>query len=162
MTGSRWHGRVCLEKGLSSVHSVGVHMTKYIIICQAMQHSLLSCSNWSLVPSRMLKLSWCLRHIGPFATLRLIWSRIASFSRTKRSRGIVGKQTKSTSICQEKLNLKIGELVEVKSEQEILATLDANEKNRGLLWMRDEKPLWQKVQSIQESRNDTTREQWRT
>ncbi|MCK4793403.1 MAG: hypothetical protein KAV87_57270 [Desulfobacteraceae bacterium] len=33
------------------------------------------------------------------------------------------------------LNLKPGELVEVKSEEEILATLDENKKNKGLLWM---------------------------
>jgi len=35
----------------------------------------------------------------------------------------------------EVLNLQLGELVEVKSEEEILATLDENRKNKGLLWM---------------------------
>jgi hypothetical protein len=33
------------------------------------------------------------------------------------------------------LNLQPGELVEVKSLEEILATLDANRRNKGLLWM---------------------------
>jgi hypothetical protein len=36
---------------------------------------------------------------------------------------------------QEKLELQPGELVEVKSLEEILATLDGNRRNNGLLWM---------------------------
>jgi hypothetical protein len=54
----------------------------------------------------------------------------------------IRKKGNSTSLRKEEqtshdevLNLKPGELVEVKSEEEILATLDQNGKNKGLLWM---------------------------
>jgi len=108
---------------------------KHVTVCQAKRDSLASCSKRSLVPTRMLKLSWCLRNIGPFATLRLIWSRIVRFSHTKRSRGIPGEQTGPMGSHQEILDLQPGELVEVKSEQEICETLDEHDRHRGLAWM---------------------------
>lgn len=109
---------------------------KHIMACQATHNSLVSCSNRNLVPTCTLKFSWCLRNKGLRSTLHLVWLRVASVCSTDNSEGIAKKQTKSTNTCQEVLNLKPGELVEVKSEQEILATLDADGKNKGLLWMR--------------------------
>lgn len=48
---------------------------------------------------------------------------------------VIGQKEQST--YNELLNLKPGELVEVKSEEEILATLDEWGKNKGLSWMED-------------------------
>lgn len=108
---------------------------KHVTVCQAKRVSLASCSKRSLVPTRMLKLSWCLKNIGLFPTLRLIWYKIVHFSRTKRSRGITGQQTMPLDSHQEILDLQPGELVEVKSEQEILETLDEHGMHRGMYWM---------------------------
>lgn len=108
---------------------------KHVIACQAKCDSLASCSKRSLVPTRMLKLSWCLRNIGLFATLRIIWCRIVRFSRTKRSRRIVGKQIRPVGSLQEVLDLQPSELVEVKSELEIRETLDEHGMHRGMFWM---------------------------
>ena len=109
---------------------------KHIMVCQATRNSLVSCSNRSFVPTCMLKFSWCLRNKGLRSTLHLVWLRVASVYRIESRKGIASKQTRPTSVCQEVLNLKPGELVEVKSEREILATLDVDGKNQGLLWMR--------------------------
>lgn len=108
---------------------------KHVIVCQAKRDSLASCSKRSLVPTRMLKLSWCLRNIGPFTTLRLIWSRIVRSRRTKRSGGLASKQIRPVGNHQEVLDLQPGELVEVKSEQEIRETLDKNGGHKGMFWM---------------------------
>jgi hypothetical protein len=56
------------------------------------------------------------------------------FDMTSKDRlGAVRQQEQGTQ--HEVLNLQPGELVEVKSEEEILATLDQNGKSEGLYWM---------------------------
>ena len=86
--------------------------------------------------STLRKLLWSIKNKGLLWTLELILSKAMSPIRTKKKEnpGYLEKTKKSQ--YDEVLNLKPGELVEVKSEREILATLDAGGKNRGLLWMR--------------------------
>lgn len=50
-------------------------------------------------------------------------------------------KTTVTTIADEVLNLQAGELVEVRSMEEISATLDENKKFRGLLFMPEMKPF---------------------
>jgi len=86
--------------------------------------------------------SWCLRHRGPVATVRLAWSKIYRLCRHRTGQvaggsnptrsGAAGTFVSDGSEC---LNLQPGEWVEVKSEQEIRATLDEQGRHRGLLWM---------------------------
>jgi hypothetical protein len=103
--------------------------------CQSVGCNLALCSHRGLVPTRVRVFSWCLRHLGPVATGHLVWSKIC---RTCR-RGSAGQEARrpptSGSDGSERLNLQPGELVEVKSEKEIQATLDEGGRHRGLLWM---------------------------
>ncbi len=111
--------------------------------CQSMHWNLARCSGRYLIPTRVRVLSWCLRHLGPVATGHLVWSKIcrlcgrhsagqtAGGSNPTRS-GAAGTFGSDGGEC---LNLRPGELVEVKSEQEVRATLDEHGRHRGLLWM---------------------------
>jgi hypothetical protein len=55
--------------------------------------------------------------------------------RGSSARQVTGGSKTSVSDGSECLNLQPGELVEVKSEQEVRATLDEHGRHRGLLWM---------------------------
>jgi hypothetical protein len=85
--------------------------------------------------SKVQRLQQCFRAVrsdprGPLAMLRLIgvglWYRLLQQFRTTAPQGNL-KQTPT-----EALNLRPGEVVEVKPLEEILATLDAKGRNRGL------------------------------
>jgi len=77
-----------------------------------------------------------IKNKGLLWTLELILSKTMKPIRTKKNDNTSSLEKKKQRPYDEVLNLKPGELVEVKSEREILATLDADGKNRGLLWMR--------------------------
>jgi len=78
---------------------------------------------------------WHLRTKGFWETFKLTISKILKpFGMQKTEPRILAERPKP-SPDEEVLNLKPGELVEVKSEQEILATLDKNKKHKGLLFM---------------------------
>lgn len=86
--------------------------------------------------SILRKLLWGTKNKGLSWTLELILSKAMSLISTKKkeNRGYLEKVKQNP--YNEVLNLKPGELVEVKSEREILAILNADGKSRGLLWMR--------------------------
>lgn len=86
--------------------------------------------------SSLRKLLWGIKNKGLLWTLELILSKAMSPIRTKKKDNPGYLEKIKQSPYDEVLNPKLGELVEVKSEREILATLDADGKNRGLLWMR--------------------------
>lgn len=74
-------------------------------------------------------LIWHIENMGLSGTLRRAFIAVSGTERP----AVLQKKTAPTEI--ERLDLKPGELVEVKSIEEIMSTLDANRKNRGLLWM---------------------------
>lgn len=74
-------------------------------------------------------LVWHIENKGLSGTLR------RAFIAVRENERPAVLQKKTASLESESLNLRPGELVEVKSVEEIMSTLDTNRKNRGLLWM---------------------------
>ncbi len=76
-------------------------------------------------------LVWHIENFGPWQGLRVacvgLWHRSGRPSHAEGQ----ARDTRSEEI----LDLQPGELVEVKSVDEILATLDGNRRHKGLLWM---------------------------
>jgi hypothetical protein len=103
--------------------------------CQSVHSNLARGSYQGLIPTRVRVLSWCLRHLGPVATGRLVWSKINRLCGRPSAGQGTGRSKASVSDGSECLNLQPGELVQVKSQQEVLATLDEHGRHRGLLWM---------------------------
>ncbi len=103
--------------------------------CQSTHDNLVACSNGHLLPSRVIILGWCLKHLGLARTVGMVSSKIRrAFHEGKGHR--VGEQPQKPAINhEEELRLQPGELVEVKSEAEIRETLDERGRHRGLLWM---------------------------
>ena len=80
-------------------------------------------------------LVWYVENMGLWGTLKHILRKTGeSFATQKNKREILAEK-KQLFPNQETLNLKPGELVEVKSVEEILSTLDRNRRNKGLRWM---------------------------
>ena len=78
---------------------------------------------------------WYLNNIGLWETFKFAVSKIVNpFIPPLRKRRTSVEKNKLSS-DQEVLHLKPGELVEVKSEKEILATLDTKREHKGLMWM---------------------------
>ena len=103
--------------------------------CQSMHRDLAMCSRRYLIPTQFLVFSWCIRHMGFFATLRLVGSKIRRSCREDAAHASAGIARASVCEDEEVLNLLPGELVEVKTEQEVRATLNERGRHRGLLWM---------------------------
>ena len=72
---------------------------------------------------------WHIENMGLRGTLRRAFIAVCKTERP----AVLENETASTE--SNALGLRPGELVEVKSVEEIMNTLDANRKNRGLLWM---------------------------
>lgn len=72
---------------------------------------------------------WHIENMGLCGTLRRAFVAVCKSER----RTVPEAETASTE--DETFGLRPGELVEVKSVEEILDTLDSNRKHRGLLWM---------------------------
>lgn len=77
--------------------------------------------------------AWHLKDKGVLGTMKLVFSKLAKLFGAAGGRCRVCIKDKGQ--YDEILNLRPGELVEVKGEQEVLATLDENGRNKGLLWM---------------------------
>jgi hypothetical protein len=103
--------------------------------CQSVHSSLVLGSHRGLIPTHVRVVSWCLRHLGPVATGRLVWSKMGRLCGRRSAGQGAGGRKASVPNGNECLNLQPGELAEVKSEQEIRATLDEHGRHRGLLWM---------------------------
>jgi len=74
---------------------------------------------------------WHIRQKGLVGTFRLTLLKLMPSKEPKwaKDAGRLDKQFESV------LNLQPGEWVQIRPEDEIMLTLDANRKNRGLLWM---------------------------
>ncbi len=103
--------------------------------CQSTHDNLVGCSDRHLVPSRLIVLGWCLKHLGLARTTGMVWSKICRVCRGDNGRRAGEKPQKGVVHCEEELRLQPGELVEVKSESEIQESLDEHGRHRGLLWM---------------------------
>ncbi len=78
---------------------------------------------------------WHLENRGVWKTLKHALFRVGRTSAPSESRSASWREEQKRPADQEVLDLKTGELVEVKSVEEILATLDADRRHKGLLWM---------------------------
>lgn len=79
---------------------------------------------------------WAVRNEGVWWTFQRIVAR-AGVSAVRMAKGSDDcRDTRTRLRYVDTLDLQPGELVEVKAEEEILATLDTNGRNCGLLWMR--------------------------
>ncbi len=103
--------------------------------CQSVHHDLVMCSRGHLIPTHVLVFSWCLRHKGLLATLSLVGSKIRRSCHKDGGHKSAAMARPAACNGEEVLNLQPGEQVEVKSEQEVRATLDERGRHRGLLWM---------------------------
>lgn len=109
-------------------------MTEHQGGCQSTHSSLKACSDAHYVPTRVIVLGWCLKHLGVAKTAGMVWSKIGRLCGLRPGRE-ARKSRASAARCEGALRLQPGELVEVKSESEILQTLDEHGRHRGLLWM---------------------------
>ncbi len=103
--------------------------------CQAIAENLSLSSRRHLSPSWVLKFVWCLGHRGWTATFHLLGAKASKACRARSGKGSV--RTGEPARDPEVLHLQPGERVQVRSEEEIRQTLDADERHRGLLWMPD-------------------------
>lgn len=103
--------------------------------CQSTHDDLVACSNRSLIPTPGRVLWWSLMRKGVPATFSLAWSKICRTCRADEGRRSARVSERPVPGCQEELHLQRGELVQVRSEQEIRETLDEHGRHRGLLWM---------------------------
>lgn len=72
---------------------------------------------------------WHIENMGVCGTLRRAFIAVCKSEHSK------APANETASLESKALGLRPGELVEVKSVEEIMSTLDANRKHRGLLWM---------------------------
>jgi hypothetical protein len=77
---------------------------------------------------------WYLRNLGLWGTAKFVASKIANPSVTPGKKVKHGEKDQH-SIHEETLYLRPGELVEVKSENEIIKTLDEKRRHNGLMWL---------------------------
>ena len=78
---------------------------------------------------------WVFKNKGLVSALWLVFFKLCRILRLRNTpRAGSAEKKRETPVC-EVLNLKAGELVEVKSEEEILAMLDHRARYKGLLWM---------------------------
>ena len=78
---------------------------------------------------------WHLENMGLCGTLKYALSKVAKPWTAHKGKVKTLSEKKKPTPDQEVLNLRPGELVEVKSVEEILTTLDKHRRCNGLLWM---------------------------
>lgn len=102
------------------------------ITCQGDRSSLICCSLRPACPTRPYKLLWQMRSRGLRQAFRVTALRIR---RAVTTHTATRSRQKSKAQSVEALDLKPGELVRVRSEPEILATLDKCDQHKGMAWM---------------------------
>ena len=110
-----------------------------MLACQKLCHGNYKCLECSSVAYRFSvfrKIFYGIRHKGFLWTLRIVLSKTVKPARREALNNALSLKKQNYSPCEEVLDLRPGEIVEVKPEEEILATLDHNSKHHGLLWMR--------------------------
>ena len=78
---------------------------------------------------------WWLENLGWRATVRHLFVRIFKPYSHIKNQPLLSEEGSRRGACDEVLGLQPGELVEVKSVDEIMATLDTSRRNKGLRWM---------------------------
>ena len=79
---------------------------------------------------------WHLKSVGFIATLEYaLFKALKAAGANERAKSLKAKKKKGL-VCDEVLNLKPGELVEVKSQEEIWVTLDMRRRYKGMYFMR--------------------------
>lgn len=108
-------------------------MSAEIKACQGQHEELIACTKGAPLRNRAYKLIWQFQTRGLSEAFGIAITRVRRFL-TDRGNGtkVVQPGTRSSA---EVLNLQPGELVRVKSESEILKTLDSCGRNRGLAWI---------------------------
>jgi hypothetical protein len=101
--------------------------------CQGQHENLIAWTEPLPYPTRAYKLLWQLWTRGLREALGTAVVRVRRFLADRRR----GTQASKPRVCSpvEALNLQPGEMVRVKSESEILATLDSCGRGQGLAWM---------------------------
>jgi hypothetical protein len=104
--------------------------------CQGQREGLMAWTESIGYPNRAYKLLWQLWARGPREASGIAVTRIRRFL-ADRQRVVKASQPRSCSPVSstQALNLQPGEWVRVKSESEILATLDSCGKSSGLAWI---------------------------
>ena len=82
------------------------------------------------------KVAWAMRKKGVRWVLQRLAARLRRGLLRKSHHCVERHDVRIRPVFDETLNLQPGELAEVKTEEEIRATLDADGRNHGLLWMR--------------------------
>lgn len=81
---------------------------------------------------------WWVENLGWRAAIKHIFTRLFRPYSCLKNQPLLSKERSMQEMqesCDEVLGLQPGELVEVKSVEEIMATLDKNRRNKGLRWM---------------------------
>lgn len=101
--------------------------------CHGQFGTLLRSSKSILCSTRLFKFFWHLKNEGLHKAIATTTLRTKRFLTAK---GISRSQPENTKLLyEEELQLQPGEWVRVRSEKEILATLDHCSQNKGLAWM---------------------------
>lgn len=101
--------------------------------CQGRHEDLMAWTEAARYPNRAYKLVWQFRARGLREAFGIAVTRVRRFLSDRR--GGVKASRPTTYSPAEVLNLQPGEMVRVKSEADILATLDACGRNKGLAWI---------------------------
>lgn len=101
--------------------------------CQGQHENLIAWTEPLPYPTRAYKLLWQLSTRGPREALGIAVVRVRRFLADRRRDARAAAPRACSPV--EVLNLQPGERVRVKSESEILATLDSCGRGQGLAWM---------------------------
>jgi hypothetical protein len=86
--------------------------------------------------SPIRKILWGLKNKGLSWTLKIVLSKTIISHHKKNVEISIPREGLQQELFKKILNLNPGEIVQVRSEKEILTTLDEESKHEGLLWMR--------------------------
>ena len=78
---------------------------------------------------------WWVENLGWTAAMKHIFIRLFRPYSYNKNQPLCNVEKSKQESCDEVLGLHSGELVEIKSVEEIMATLDNNRRNKGLRWM---------------------------
>ena len=107
-------------------------MAETKVTCQGEYSSLVHCSLRPSCPTRPYKLFWQMKYCGLCEAFRITVLRIR---RAVTTAGNGPSRQGSRTHKSEVLDLQPGEVVRVKTEPEILTTLDKCDQYKGLMWM---------------------------
>lgn len=80
-------------------------------------------------------MTWWVENLGWRAAIKHLFTRLLKPYSSIKKQPLLSNEKSIRPSCNEVLGLQPGEFVEVKSVEEIMATLDTNRRNKGLRWM---------------------------